>query len=51
MSSSVDHTLRVWQVSDGECIRTIQHTTEFVCCAFHPFNNNLLFVSNLIFFK
>ena len=49
MSSSVDHSVRVWRVSDGKCIRKITDFEEFVSCAFHPFNNNLLFVSYLSF--
>ncbi|KAK8918739.1 Transcriptional corepressor LEUNIG [Platanthera zijinensis] len=45
-SSSVDKTVRVWEISKGHCIRVIYGTSSQLCIRFHPVNNNLLSVGN-----
>ncbi|KAM0951743.1 putative transcription factor WD40-like family [Dioscorea sansibarensis] len=45
-SSSMDKTVRVWDASQGHCIRVIYGVSSQLCIRFHPVNNNLLFVGN-----
>ncbi|KAJ0982375.1 hypothetical protein J5N97_010630 [Dioscorea zingiberensis] len=45
-SSSMDKTVRVWDTSQGHCIRVIYGVSSQLCIRFHPVNNNLLFVGN-----
>ncbi|NXH62795.1 WDR13 protein, partial [Rhabdornis inornatus] len=43
VSTSLDATLRLWDPSDGRCIRRVPDPdgAELLCCAFQPLNNNL----------
>ncbi|PRP86609.1 hypothetical protein PROFUN_05088 [Planoprotostelium fungivorum] len=41
LSSSIDGTIRIWRVSNGECIRSIRDGSPTTSCTFHPINNNL----------
>ncbi|KAG6508456.1 hypothetical protein ZIOFF_033830 [Zingiber officinale] len=45
-SSSMDKTVRVWDVSKGHCMRIIYGVSPQLCIRFHPVNNNLLSVGN-----
>ncbi|CAL9067208.1 uncharacterized protein LOC103975275 [Musa acuminata AAA Group] len=45
-SSSMDKTVRVWEISKGHCIRVIYGVSSQLCIRFHPVNNNLLSVGN-----
>ncbi|XP_020274565.1 WD repeat-containing protein 13 isoform X2 [Asparagus officinalis] len=45
-SSSMDKTVRVWEISKGHCIRVIYGTSSQLCIRFNPVNNNLLLVGN-----
>ncbi|KAK9942668.1 hypothetical protein M0R45_008321 [Rubus argutus] len=45
-SSSVDKTVRVWEISKGLCIRVIYGVSPQLCIRFHPVNNNFLSVGN-----
>ncbi|XP_050364388.1 uncharacterized protein LOC126783049 [Argentina anserina] len=45
-SSSVDKTVRVWEISKGVCIRVIYGVSPQLCIRFHPVNNNFLSVGN-----
>lgn len=45
-SSSIDKTVRVWEVSKGHCIRVIYGVSSQLCIRFHPVNNNFLSVGN-----
>ncbi|KAK8603484.1 hypothetical protein V6N13_085668 [Hibiscus sabdariffa] len=45
-SSSVDKTVRVWELSKGICIRVIYGVSPQLCIRFHPVNNNFLSVGN-----
>ncbi|GLT30620.1 hypothetical protein SLA2020_054120 [Shorea laevis] len=45
-SSSMDKTVRVWELSKGICIRVIYGVSSQLCIRFHPVNNNFLSVSN-----
>ncbi|XP_072952465.1 uncharacterized protein [Typha angustifolia] len=45
-SSSMDKTVRVWEVSKGHCIRVVYGVSSQLCIRFHPVNNNLLLVGN-----
>ncbi|XP_065866874.1 uncharacterized protein [Euphorbia lathyris] len=45
-SSSLDKTVRVWELSQGLCIRVIYGVSSQLCIRFHPVNNNLLSVGN-----
>ncbi|GAV72121.1 WD40 domain-containing protein [Cephalotus follicularis] len=45
-SSSVDKTVRVWDISKGLCIRVIYGVSSQLCVRFHPVNNNFLSVGN-----
>ncbi|CAN0910517.1 WD repeat-containing protein 13 [Linum grandiflorum] len=46
-SSSMDKTVRVWELSKGTCIRVIYGVTPQLCIRFHPVNNNFLSVGNV----
>ncbi|KAK7405490.1 hypothetical protein VNO78_06834 [Psophocarpus tetragonolobus] len=45
-SSSVDKTVRVWDIAKGICIRVIYGVSSQLCIRFHPGNNNFLSVGN-----
>ncbi|XP_004290280.1 PREDICTED: WD repeat-containing protein 13 [Fragaria vesca subsp. vesca] len=45
-SSSMDKTVRVWEISKGVCIRVIYGVSPQLCIRFHPVNNNFLSVGN-----
>ncbi|GMH16268.1 hypothetical protein Nepgr_018109 [Nepenthes gracilis] len=45
-SSSLDKTVRVWDISKGNCIRVIYGVSSQWCIRFHPVNNNFLSVGN-----
>ncbi|XP_010530815.1 PREDICTED: WD repeat-containing protein 13 [Tarenaya hassleriana] len=45
-SSSLDKTIRVWELSKGVCIRVIYGTSAQLCIRFHPVNNNFLSAGN-----
>ncbi|GAB2218292.1 hypothetical protein Droror1_Dr00001512 [Drosera rotundifolia] len=45
-SSSLDKTVRVWDISKGICIRVIYGMSSQWCIRFHPVNNNFLSVGN-----
>ncbi|XP_041013302.1 WD repeat-containing protein 13-like [Juglans microcarpa x Juglans regia] len=45
-SSSMDKTVRVWEISKGLCIRVIYGVSSQTCIRFHPVNNNFLSVGN-----
>ncbi|OMO75586.1 hypothetical protein COLO4_26004 [Corchorus olitorius] len=45
-SSSMDKTVRVWELSKGLCIRVIYGVSSQMCIRFHPVNNNFLSVGN-----
>ncbi|KAL7206781.1 hypothetical protein ACSBR2_019483 [Camellia fascicularis] len=45
-SSSMDKTVRIWEISKGLCIRVIYGVSPQLCIRFHPVNNNFLSVGN-----
>ncbi|CAN6905923.1 unnamed protein product [Brassica oleracea] len=45
-SSSLDKTIRVWELSRGVCIRVIYGVSAQFCIRFHPVNNNFLSAGN-----
>ncbi|KAK9287169.1 hypothetical protein L1049_015580 [Liquidambar formosana] len=45
-SSSMDKTVRVWEIAKGLCIRVIYGVSSQLCIRFHPVNNNFLSVGN-----
>ncbi|KAI3702537.1 hypothetical protein L6452_28277 [Arctium lappa] len=45
-SSSLDKTVRVWDIPKGLCIRVIYGVSPQLCIRFHPVNNNFLSVGN-----
>ncbi|KAL7002666.1 hypothetical protein U1Q18_003821 [Sarracenia purpurea var. burkii] len=45
-SSSMDKTVRIWEISEGVCIRVMYGVTSQLCIRFHPVNNNFLSVGN-----
>lgn len=45
-SSSLDKTVRVWDIPKGLCIRVIYGVTSQLCIRFHPVNNNFVSVGN-----
>lgn len=45
-SSSLDKTVRVWEIAKGVCIRVIYGVSSQLCIRFHPVNNNFLSVGN-----
>lgn len=45
-SSSMDKSVRVWDVKKGECLRVIYGTAPQLSIRFHPVNNNILLVGN-----
>ncbi|KAL4581309.1 hypothetical protein LXL04_017520 [Taraxacum kok-saghyz] len=45
-SSSLDKTVRVWDIPKGLCIRVIYGIAPQLCIRFHPVNNNFLLVGN-----
>ncbi|XAR72786.1 hypothetical protein NMG60_11019545 [Bertholletia excelsa] len=45
-SSSMDKTVRIWEISKSLCIRVIYGVSSQLCVRFHPVNNNFLSVGN-----
>ncbi|KAL2537587.1 Transducin/WD40 repeat-like superfamily protein [Forsythia ovata] len=45
-SSSLDKTVRVWDILKGLCMRVIYGVSSQLCIRFHPVNNNFLSVGN-----
>jgi len=45
-SSSMDKSVRVWDIGKGHCIRVVYGTALQLCIRFHPVNNNFLLVGN-----
>ncbi|MCL7038682.1 hypothetical protein MKW94_016396 [Papaver nudicaule] len=45
-STSMDKTVRIWELSGGNCIRIIYGVSPQLCIRFHPVNNNFLSVGN-----
>ncbi|OVA08702.1 WD40 repeat [Macleaya cordata] len=45
-STSMDKTVRIWEISKGNCIRVIYGVSSQLCIRFHPVNNNFLSVGN-----
>ncbi|CAH9055296.1 unnamed protein product [Cuscuta europaea] len=45
-SSSMDKTIRVWDVSNGLCVRVIYGVSSQLCLRFHPVNNNFFSAGN-----
>ncbi|CAK8561037.1 unnamed protein product [Lathyrus sativus] len=45
-STSLDKTVRVWEIGKGTCIRVIYGVSSQLCIRFHPVNNNFLSVGN-----
>ncbi|XP_022896699.1 WD repeat-containing protein 13-like [Olea europaea var. sylvestris] len=45
-SSSIDKTVRVWDILKGLCMRVIYGISPQLCIRFHPVNNNFLSVGN-----
>ncbi|XP_024520525.1 WD repeat-containing protein 13 [Selaginella moellendorffii] len=43
-SSSLDKSVRIWDTSEGHCIRVIYDKVSQLCIRFHPVNNNYLVV-------
>jgi len=41
-TASDDHTVRVWKVSSGHCLRILQGDAPFWVLRFHPVNSNIL---------
>jgi len=40
VSSSLDGTVRVWEVKEGKCMRTTVDSCVVNACRFHPINTN-----------
>lgn len=47
LSSSVDNTVRFWQVGNKECLKVFPHNNYVTCVEFNPVNNNY-FISGSI---
>ncbi|KAK9668436.1 hypothetical protein RND81_13G060500 [Saponaria officinalis] len=47
LSSSVDKTVRLWQVGCGECLKTFPHNDYVTCAQFNPMDDNY-FISGSI---
>lgn len=45
-STSLDKSLRVWDISKGLCVRVIYGVSPLWCIRFHPVNNNFLSAGN-----
>ncbi|CAF3536210.1 unnamed protein product [Rotaria socialis] len=48
VTASSDSSIRIWQISNGKCMRVIESKdgVENLCCCFHPSNNNFIAVGN-----
>lgn len=48
VTASSDSSIRIWQISQGKCMRVIESASgvENLCCCFHPSNNNFIAVGN-----
>ena len=46
VTGSLDGTSRVWQVTQGRCMRILKDTcgAQVLCCCFQPLNENMIFV-------
>lgn len=49
-SSSMDKTVRVWDVSKGHCMRIIYGVSPQLCIRFHPVRPLFIFFNSLLFF-
>jgi WD40 repeat protein len=51
VSVSSDGTARLWDSTTGSCLREISdgNSGRALCCRFHPNNNNLVAVSNIVY--
>lgn len=45
-SSSMDRSVRIWDVEKEHCVRVVYDNTEQLCVRFHPVNNNFLVLGN-----
>ncbi|KAH7297762.1 hypothetical protein KP509_25G011200 [Ceratopteris richardii] len=45
-SSSMDRTVRIWDVEKEHCVRIVYDKAEQLCVRFHPVNNNFLVLGN-----
>eukprot|EP00250_Pteridium_aquilinum_P008901 c18293_g1_i1 orf=182-1114(+) len=45
-SSSMDRSVRIWDVEKEHCVRIVYDNTEQLCVRFHPVNNNFLVLGN-----
>lgn len=51
ISTSKDKTIRIWNISNGKCIRKFEELNVIcTCCCFHPINSNFFFVLFYFFF-
>lgn len=48
VTGSLDGTSRVWQVTQGKCMRVLKDTcgAQVLCCCFQPLNENMIFTGN-----
>ncbi|KAG1659529.1 WD repeat-containing protein 13 [Nymphon striatum] len=48
VSCSLDGTVRLWNTSNGKCLRVLQDCfqAEVLSCVFHPLNNNMIVTGN-----
>lgn len=44
LSASLDQTLRVWHIPTSKSVRVINNDSSLFSCAYHPLNNNIVFV-------
>lgn len=44
LSVSLDKSIRLWDMKNGDTLRTIRESSEVLCCAFCPVNNNFFAV-------
>eukprot|EP00002_Diphylleia_rotans_P025206 TRINITY_DN4984_c0_g1_i4.p1 TRINITY_DN4984_c0_g1~~TRINITY_DN4984_c0_g1_i4.p1 ORF type:complete len:319 (-),score=35.34 TRINITY_DN4984_c0_g1_i4:227-1183(-) len=45
VTTSYDHSIRVWDARTGSCVREFQVNGPSLCVRFHPFNSNMFLVS------
>ncbi|MCO5577645.1 hypothetical protein L7F22_031476 [Adiantum nelumboides] len=45
-SSSMDRSVRIWDVEKEHCVRIVYDNAEQLCVRFHPVNNNFLLLGN-----
>jgi WD repeat-containing protein 13 len=48
VTASLDGTCRMWQISNGKCIRILKdnYGAQVLCCCFHTINENMIFTGN-----